>query len=137
MVDFMEKFEKIYRILYLIKDNLKGFKIFFDVDNKISRVLILGFIFSGVGFFVSVVLYCIVMVFVVFFIVVIVGVLIGLVMVGFEMLEVVDDFDIVCINVFKVRVKVFIVDEIKCNLREVYFERIKIIIEIFLEGDLK
>lgn len=82
MVDFMEKFEKIYRILYLIKDNLKGFKIFFDVDNKISRVLVLGVILGGVGFVVSFFLYCVVRMFVVFVIVVIVGILIGLVMVG-------------------------------------------------------
>lgn len=53
------------------------------------------------------------------------------------MLEIVDDFDIVCKNVFKVRVEVFIVDKINCNLRKVYFDRIKEIIEIFLEGDLK
>lgn len=139
MVDFMVKFEKIYRILYLIKDNLKGFKIFFDVDNKISRVLILVSIciFSGVGFGVSVVFYCIVMMVVVLVIVVIVSVFKRLIMVGFEKLDFVDDFDIVCSNVFRVRVNVFMVKEIKCNLIKEYYYRIKEIMEIFLEGDLK
>lgn len=137
MADLKEKFEKIHRTLHLIKDNLKGFKTPFDVDNKISRALTSGFIPSGAGFFASVVLYRIVTVPAVFVTVATVGVLTGLVLAGLETLEVVDDFETVCINAFKARVKVFTVDEIKRNLRKAYFERIQKIIETFLEGDLK
>lgn len=137
MADLMEKFGKIHRTLHLIKDNLKGFKTPFDVDNKISRAITSGVIPSGAGFVASGFLYRIATMPAVSATVATVGVLTRLFMAGLEKLEVVDDFDTVCIKAFKARVKVFTVDEIKRNLRKAYFERIKKIIETFLEGNLK
>lgn len=139
MADLMEKFEKMHRTLHVIKDNLKGFKTPFDVDKKISRALATGVIESGASFLGSIVLYRIVRMPSALALVASAGLLTGLsvVLVGLETLEVVDDFDTVCINAFKARVKVFTVDEIKRNLRKSYFEIIKKIIETFLEGDLK
>lgn len=137
MADLIEKFEKIHRTLHLIKDNLKGFKTPFDVDNKIIRALTSGVIPSGAGFVASVVLYRIATMPAVLVTVATVGVFTRLVMAGLETLDLVDDFDTVCINAFKSRVKVFTVDEINRNLRKAYFERTKKIIETFLEGDLK
>lgn len=137
MADLMEKFEKIHRTLHLIKDNLKGFKTPFDVDNKIGKALSLSSIRSGAGVVFSFVLYRIAMTPAILIPVATVGIVTGLVMVGLQALEVLDDFDTVCSNAFMARVKVFTVDEIKRNLRKAYFERIKEIIEAFLDGDLK
>lgn len=137
VADLMEKFEKIHRTLHLIKDNLKGFKTPFDVDNKISRALASGILPSGAGFVASFVLTRIVTMPALIVTVATVGVLAGLVMASLETLEVVDDFDTVCKNAFMARVAVFTVDEIKRNLRKAYFDRIKKFIETFLEGDLK
>lgn len=141
MADLMENFEKIHRTLHLIKDNLKGFKTPFDVDNKIGKALAL--IPGGAGFVFGVVLsriartYAILVPNAVSVSVATVGLLTSLVFVGLQTLEVLDDFDTVCSNAFNARVKVFTVDEIKRNLRKAYFERIKEIIEAFLDGDLK
>lgn len=137
MADLMEKFEKIHRTLHLIKDNLKGFKTPFDVDNKISRVLISGVIHSGAGFGVSVVLYRIAKMAAVLVTVAAVGVCTRLVMAGLEKLDLVDDFDTECSNAFSARVNFFTVEEIQRNLTKAYFYRIKEIMETFLEGDLK
>lgn len=137
MADLIEKFEKIHRTLHLIKDNLKGFKTPIDVDNKIGKALSLTSIQSGAGVVFSFVLYRIARTPAILVPVATVGILTGLVMVGLQALEVVDDFDTVCSNAFMARVKVFTVDEIKRNLRKAYFERIKEIIEAFLDGDLK
>lgn len=137
MADLREKFEKIHRTLHLIKDNLKGFKTPFDVDNKISRALALGVIPGGAGFVASFFLYRVARTPAAFVTVATVGILTGLVMAGLQTLEIVDDFDTVCKNAFKARVEVFTVDKINCNLRKAYFDRTKEIIETFLEGDLK
>lgn len=136
MADLMEKFEKIHKTLHLIKDNLKGFKTPFDVDNKIRRALALCYIPSGASVVLS---FVIARTPAALGTVATVGILTGLVtcMVGLEALELVDDFDTVCRNAFNARVKVFTVDEIKRNLRKAYYERIKEIIETFLKGDLK
>lgn len=136
MADLMEKFEKIHRTLHLIKDNLKGFKTPFDVDNKIGKALA-SFIPSGASVIFSFVWYRIATTPAVLVNVTVLGLLTGLCMIGLQTLEVVDDFNTVCSNAFKARVKVFTVDEIKRNLRKAYFERIKEIIETFLEGGLK
>lgn len=137
MADLKEKFEKIHRTLHIIKDNLKGFKTPFNVDNKISRALALGVIPGGAGFVASVVLNRIATMPALTVTVATVGVLAGLVMASLKTLEVVDDFDTVCKNAFMARVAVFTVDEIKRNLRKAYFDRIKNLIETFFEGDLK
>lgn len=129
--------KKIHRTLHLIKDNLKGFKTPFDVDNKISRVLISGVIHSGAGFGVSVVLYRIAKMAAVLVTVAAVGVCTRLVMAGLEKLDLVDDFDTECSNAFSARVNFFTVEEIQRNLTKAYFYRIKEIMETFLEGDLK
>lgn len=43
MDELIKKFENIYRFLYFIKDNLKGFKSFFNFDWKVFRVVVLNF----------------------------------------------------------------------------------------------
>lgn len=95
MGDFIEKYENFQKFLYLIKENLKGFKIFFDVDNKVILVIVFGVLFSGVGFFGSFLVKCVVFDFVVLFGIVFVGIVGGLVIMGFVVFDVVDDFDIV------------------------------------------
>lgn len=137
MADLMAKFENIHRTLHLIKDNLKGFKTPFDVDNKISRALILVRIPSGAGFGASLVFYRIATMAAVLVTVATVGVFTRLVTAGLEKLNLVDDFDTVCSNAFRARVNVLTVEEIKRNLRKAYCYRIKEIMETFLEGDLK
>lgn len=139
MADLMAKFEKIHRTLHLIKDNLKGFKTPFDVDNKISRALISvsTCIPSGAGFGASVVFYRIATMAAVLVTVATVSVFKRLIMAGLEKLDLVDDFDTVCSNAFMARVNVFTVKEIKRNLTKEYHYRIKEIMETFLEGDLK
>lgn len=44
----MKNFKNIYRILYLIKEDLKGFKILFDVNNKILIVFIFYVLIIGI-----------------------------------------------------------------------------------------
>lgn len=44
----MNNFENIYRILYLIKEDLKGFKILFDVNNRILIVFIFYVLLIGI-----------------------------------------------------------------------------------------
>lgn len=137
MKDLKKKFENIYRILNLIKDNLSGMKIFFDVENRIIMVIVLGVILSGVGFLGSFLINCVVLNFGVMIGIVVVGILSGIFFFSVVIYDVVDGFEVVCENVFRVRINVFIKKDIKDILRKEYFENIKKIIRFFLEGDLE
>lgn len=84
--------------MYLIKDNLKGFKIFFDVDNIIIRMFVLDVILNGVCFIECCLRNCIVLNFGVMIGIVIVGILSGIFI--FSLVIVNDRFDVVCEKVF-------------------------------------
>lgn len=130
MKDLIEKFKNMYRILYLIKDNLRGLKIFFDVENKIIVVMGLGVILSGVGF-----LGCFLINFIVLnFRVLIrnVGILSGIFFFGLVVFDVVDGFEVFWEKVFSVKINVYIKKVIEIILRGEYFENIKKIIRVFL-----
>lgn len=43
MDELIKKFERFYIFLYFIKDNLKGYKSFFNVDWKFFRVVVLNY----------------------------------------------------------------------------------------------
>lgn len=96
---------------------MSGIKIFFDVDNKIFLVVVLCVILSGIVFFGSVVMICIIFDFSIVLGVVVVGVVSGLVCFVLIILEVLDDFEIVCKNVYKVRMNVFIKEKIMFDLK--------------------
>lgn len=49
MKDLKKKFENIHRTLHSIKDNLKGMKTPFDVENRITTAIASGVIPSGAG----------------------------------------------------------------------------------------
>lgn len=91
----MKSFENIYRFLYLIKEDLKGFKILFDVDSKIVILFVFVVIIGGImvlGFFM---INCIVLYFILLKDFVVVGcVIVGIL--DYMYLEVVDGFKIVC-----------------------------------------
>lgn len=78
--------------MYLIKDNLKGFKILFDVDKKIVIVLVFSGIIGGVSVIGSFLLKCIILYFGVLIGIVIIGILGGVLVLGLWVFEVVDDF---------------------------------------------
>lgn len=100
MGDFFKKFEYIYRFLYLIKDNLIGFKILFDVENKVVVVVVFGVLLSGVGFFGSFLINCIVLYYGIFVGIVVVGILIGIVFFSIVIFDGIGSFEIVCEKVF-------------------------------------
>lgn len=96
MGDFLKKFEYIYRFLYLIKDNLIGFKILFDVENKVVVVVVFGVLLSGVGFLGSFLINCIVLYYGIFVGIVVVGILIGIVFFSIIIFDCKGSFEIVC-----------------------------------------
>lgn len=102
---------------------------FFYVENRIFMVIVLGVILSCVGFLGSFLINCIVLNF---------GIMIGVIIVGILSGKfLVDGFEIVCENVFNVRIYVFIKKDIKYSLKREYFEIIKNIIKVFLEMDVE
>lgn len=132
MKDLIEKLKNMYRILYLIKDNLRGFKIFFDVENKIIVVIVLGVILSGVGFLGCFLINFIVLNFRVLIGIIIVVILSGIFFFGLVVFDIVDGFEVFWEKVFSVRINVCIKKVIEIILRGEYFENIKKIIRVFL-----
>lgn len=124
--DFLKKYENICRFLYLVKNNLKGFRILFDVDNWGDRIVFLGLIkilweyclFSSfLGNFIVFYLF-------ILLIIVIMGIMGSVVFLGFVVLNVLDDFEIVCCNVFYERIDDLMMDIVKCVLKNKYVEEI-------------
>lgn len=115
--------------MYLIKCEMWGIKIFFDVDNKIVLVIVLSVILSGVVFFGGVVMMCIIFDFKILLGVVVFGLVGGLFCIVLIVLEFLDDFEIVCKKVYKVRMNVFIKEKIRFVLWIWYVDVIWKIIE--------
>lgn len=137
MADLVEKFKDIHRNLHSIKDNLKGFKTPFDVDNKIATALASGFIPSGAGLIGSLLLKRIISHPGVWIGIAAGGILSGVLFTSLVAFEAVDDFQTVRNNAFHTRISVFTKEEINRTLREYYFDGIQKVIKAFLEGDLK
>lgn len=135
MADLIEKFENIHRNLHSIKDDLKGFKTPFDVDNKIGKALASGA--SGAGVIGSFLMQRVISHPGVVFSIATVGLISGIVFVSLLKLELVDDFDTVRSNAFQARRDVFTTDKIQRILKKEYFDGIQKIIKAFLEGELE
>lgn len=135
MADLIEKFENIHRKLHYIKDNLKGFKTPFDVDNKIGKALASGA--SGAGVIGSFLAQRLVSNPGFVYGLATVGILSGIVFGSLLTFELVDDFDTVRRNAFQARKDVFTKEEIQRLLKKEYYDGIRKIIKAFLEGDLE
>lgn len=135
MKDLKQKFENIHKTLHSIKDNLKGFKTPFDVDNIITRMFASDVIPNGA---------CLIERCLRNRIVLNSGVMIGIATAGIlsgifisSLVTVNDRFDVVREKAFQVRLNAFTKGNIKGYLRKEYFFKIKEIISAFLEGDLE
>lgn len=137
MADLIQKYENIQNTLQSIKDNLKGFKTPFDVDNKIGIVLASGSLPSGAGVVASFVIHRMITNPLVFTGIAAAGIITGLVAGGLVALDVVDDFDTVCRKAFEARINFYTKDKITGFLRKTYLDGIKKTITQFLDGNLK
>lgn len=135
--DLVKNFENIHRTLHSIKEDLKGFKTPFDVNNKIPIVLTSNVLSTGI-----VVLGC-------FMInrfvensqltndVIAAATLTAWILNGaIEYLEVADDFTTVCEKEFQARINVLTKIELRSFLKENHFDEIKKIIESFFDKEL-
>lgn len=139
MADIIENFENIHKTLHFIKENQRGFKTPFGVDNKIGKALASSVIPSGAGVVLSFVIHRIITTPSVLSVIAATGTLAGLVMIGLNAYtyEITADFTTVCIKAFEARLNVCTLEKIMCHLRKEYYDRMKQIIREYLEGDLK
>lgn len=135
--DLLKKFENIHKTLHSIKEDLKGFKTPFDVNNKIPEKLASYVLKAGI-----VVLSC-------FMInrfvensqltndLIAAATLSAWILDGaMEYLDVVDDFKTVCENEFQARINVLTEIALRSFLRENHFDEIKKIIKSFFDEEL-
>lgn len=135
--DLVKNFENIHRTLHSIKEDLKGFKTPFDVNNRIPIVLTSYVLSTGI-----VVLGC-------FMInrfvensqltndVIAAGTLTAWILDGaMEYLEVADDFKTVCEKEFQARINVLTKIELRSFLKKNHFDEIKKIIKSFFDEEL-
>lgn len=106
--------------MHSIKDNLKGFKTPFDVDNKIISVVASGVISSGAGLLGSFLIKRVVSDPAVLFGIASAGILGGIVITGLVAFDVVDDFETVRQKAFEARINAFTKDKLKSSLRKRY-----------------
>lgn len=137
MEDLLEKYKNIHKSLHSIKDNLKGFKTPFDVDNKIISVVASGVISSGAGLLGSFLIKRVVSKPAVLFGIASAGILGGIVITGLVAFDVVDDFETVRQKAFEARINAFTKDKLKSSLRKRYVGVCQKIIRAFLEGELE
>lgn len=137
MGNLLEKYKKIHKSLHSIKDNLKGFKTPFDVDNKIISVVASGVLSSGAGLLGSFLIKRVVSDPAVLFGIASAGILGGIVITGLVAFDVVDDFDTVRQKAFKARINAFTKEKLKHSLRERHGALCQKIIRAFLEGELE
>lgn len=137
MKDLIEKFKSMHRTLHSIKDNLRGFKTPFDVENKITAAIASGVIPSGAGPLGRFLINPIVSNSRVLIGITNAGILSGIVLPGLAMIDVVDEFEVFREKAFSARINACTKKAIKTTLRGEYFETIKKTIRAFLEGDLE
>lgn len=137
MKDLKQKFENLHRSLHSIKDDLKGMKTPFDVENRIGTAIASGVIPSGAGLLGSFLINRIVSNSGVMIGIATAGILSGIFLSSLITYDAVDRFEVVRENAFRARVNAFTKKGIKDTLRREYFEKIKEIIRAFLEGDLE
>lgn len=136
--DLMKNFENIHRSMHSFKDDLKGFKTPFDVDNKIPRLLT-SLVFRGGTMVVG----CLIINRLVENSqltndVIAAATLSACIFEGaIAYLDVVDDFETVCKKEFEARIKVLTKTKLRSFLRKNYFDVIKKIIKSFFDEDLK
>lgn len=137
MGDLIEKYENLQKSLHSIKENLKGFKTPFDVDNKVISVIASGVLSSGAGLLGSFLVKRVVSDPAVLFGIASAGIVGGLVISGLVAFDVVDDFDTVRQNAFKARINAFTKEKLKGSMRKRYVGVCQKIIKAFLEGELE
>lgn len=137
MKDLKKKFENIHRTLHSIKDNLKGMKTPFDVENRITTAIASGVIPSGAGLLGSFLINRKVSNSGVMIGIATAGILSGIVLSSLVTYDVIDIFEVVREKAFEARINAFTKKDIMDTLRKEYFESIKKIIRAFLEGDLE
>lgn len=137
MKNLIEKLENMHRTLHSIKDNLKGMKTLFDIENRVAAAIASGLKPSGCGLLGSFLINRIVSNSGVMIDIANVGILSGIFLSSLIAYDVVDRFEIVRENAFRARINAFTKKDIKDTLRREYYEKINKIIRSFLEEDLK
>lgn len=137
MTNLIEKFENMHRTLHSIKDNLKGMKTLFDIENRVAAAIASGLKPSGCGLLGSFLINRFVSNSGVMIDIANVGILSGIFLSSLIAYDVVDRFEIVRENAFRARINAFTKKDIKDTLRREYYEKINKIIRPFLEEDLK
>lgn len=137
--DLLKKHENIRRSLHSVKNNLKGFRTPFDVDNWGDRTVSLGLIKTPRE-------HCLFSSFLgnpivshppILLTIVTTGIMGSVVLSGLAALNVLDDFETVCRNAFHERIDDLTMDIVKRALKNKYVEEIQKTISTFFEGELK
>lgn len=137
MKDLTEKFKNMHRTLHSIKDNLRGFKTPFDVENKITAAIASGVIPSGAGLLGPFLINRIVSNSGFMIGIATAGLLSGIFLSSLVADGVVDGFEVFREKAFRARINVCTKRAIKTTLRREYFENIEKTIRAFLQGDLE
>lgn len=132
--DLMKNFESIHRSLHSIKEDLKGFKTPFDVDNKIAILLASLVLTGGAMVLSSFMINRIVPHFTISKDVTVVGLAIAGIL---DYLEVVDNFKTVCEKQFQAIIDFLTKEKLKTFLKETYFDVMQKTIKSFLDDELK